>query len=265
VKKILFSLAAVALVATACNKAATPVTLSVGHVPSTVKGDVVSIPVNVTGITIVKPNGDTSGKTGHFHVFVDRRAAGLGQTIPKGVRGIVHSEKSPVMVYGLTPGEHTFHIVLGNGAHVRIDRRARATIHVKTEGPAVQGSAPATITKGQDLVVKLQAWGVKIVDPGTESSPDEGHYHVLVDPATPPQAGAMIADSAMAGASPSPSASASASPAAMMPSATYMTGSSSQTITGLTPGEHVIWVVLADKDHKAWSVPVMDMFKVTVV
>jgi len=43
-----------------------------------------------------------------------------------------------------------------------------------------------------------------------------------------------------------------------------MTGGTSQTITGLTPGKHLIWVVLAGKDHKAWDPPVMDLIKVTV-
>ncbi len=258
-RKILFALVAVALVATACNKAPNPqnVKLTLGHVPTTVQGNVVSIPVTATGIKIVKPDGDTSGKTGHYHVFIDRKPLAIGQTIPK-MRGIVHSEVSPIKIYGLTPGEHVFHVVLGNGSHVRIDRKAKATVNVKVEGPSVQGTAPATIAKGQDLVVALQAEGVKIVEPGTESGTGEGHYHVLVDPATPPAPGAMMADSAMTSASPSPSAS------PMMSGHTYMTGASSQTISGLSAGEHVIWVVLADKDHKAWSTPVMDMFKVTV-
>ena len=38
---------------------------------------------------------------------------------------------------------------------------------------------------------------------------------------------------------------------------------SSTTITGLTAGEHIIWVVLGDGTHKAFDPPVMD--KLTVV
>jgi len=262
VKKILLSFVALAFVASACNKAPAVVTLTLGHVPATVEGNVVSLPVSVTGIKIVKPDGDTSGKTGHYHVFIDKRPTKRGQTIPK-IPGIVHSEVSPIMIYGLTPGSHVFHVVLGNGAHVRIDQKVHAMVTVNVLGPAVQGSAPATLTKGQDLVVNLQAEGVKIVDPGTETSDTEGHFHILVDPATPPKAGEMIADSAMQ-ASPAPSAmsSASASPSAMT-SSSYMTGASSQTITGLSAGTHVIWVVLADKDHRAWKFPVMDKLMVT--
>jgi len=265
VRKIVLLLVALAMVASACNKASTVKTtnakLTVGDVPTEIKGDVLSIPVTVQGIKIVEPNGDTSGKTGHFHVFIDRLPIKPGQAIPKGVKNIVHSADNPIKIFGLTPGEHRLHIVLGNGSHVRIDPSARAVVKVKVDGPGVQGIAPSTVAKGTDLVVQLKAEGVKIVDPGTETGSDEGHFHVLVDPSTPPKAGAEITDSSMTGASPSPSASPMAS---AMPSAMYMTGGTSQTITGLAPGEHVIWVVLADKDHKAWDPPVMDKFKVTV-
>jgi hypothetical protein len=260
VRKILFTLVALALVASACNRssAAKQPTLTIGHVPSTVEGNVVAIPVTVKGIKIIEPNGDTSGKTGHFHVFVDRLPIKPGKVIPKGMRNIVHSAANPIMIYGLTPGLHKLHVVLGNGEHVRIDGNARGVVRVTVKGPSVQGNAPATIAQGTPLVVNLKAEGVKIVEPGTESGPGEGHYHVLVDPATPPIAGAMIPDSSMTNASPAPSSSPG------MQSSMYMTGGTSQSITGLTSGEHTIWVVLADKDHKAWNPPVMDMFKVTV-
>src|SRR5947209_65090 len=49
-----------------------PVSVTVGTVPQSVQGNVVTIPVTVKGIDIVKANGDTSGKTGHFHVFIDK-------------------------------------------------------------------------------------------------------------------------------------------------------------------------------------------------
>jgi hypothetical protein len=254
VRKIAFSLVAIALVASACNKA-TAVTMTVGHVPSSVPGDVVTIPVTVGGIKIVKADGDKSGKSGHFHVFVDKLPPAEGKVIPK-ERGIVHTAESPIKLYGLTPGKHNIHIVLGNGLHERIDGAVRATVKVNVTGPGVQGTAAPTLAKGQDLVVQLKAEGVKIVEPGTEASADEGHFHILVDPASPPKAGEMIADSAMSGASPAPSA--------MTSSSSYMTGGTSQTIKGLTAGEHIIWVVLADKDHKAWKVPVMDKITVTV-
>src|SRR4051794_40004775 len=96
------------LVASACNHKTAPVSkvsLTLGHVPSTVAGNVVTIPVTVKGIKIVKADGDTSGKTGHFHVFIDRRPLKPGATIPK-LRGIVHTADNPIKLYGLTPGTH---------------------------------------------------------------------------------------------------------------------------------------------------------------
>ncbi len=237
-KKIVLSLVALCLVATACNKAQN-VTMTVGHVPSSVEGNVVTIPVNIKGIKIVKADGDTSGKSGHFHVFIDRNPVKVGKTIPK-MRGIVHSSDNPIKIYGLTPGRHVFRIVLGNGEHKRILGKIRHHVRVNVKGPGVQGTVAPTAKKGEDVTVQLASEGVKIVDPGSESSANEAHYHVIVDPTTPPKAGSMDRDEA------------------------YMTAASSVTLKGLSAGEHVIWVVLEDKDHKALDPPVMDKLTVTV-
>jgi hypothetical protein len=261
VRKILFAFVALALVTAGCSKSSTSKpSITVGNVPSTIQGNVLTIPVTVKGITIVKPNGDTSGKTGHFHIFIDKLPVKPGVVIPH-AHNIVHTADDPIKIYGLTPGMHKLHIVIGDGAHIRIAPSARAVVKVKVDGPSVQGLAPATILKGQALTVELRAEGVKIVAPGTETGTDEGHFHVLVDPATPPKAGESV-DNMTSAPEASPMSSPEVSP--MASAMTFMTGGTSQTITGLTPGEHVIWVVLAGKDHKAWNPPVMDRLTVTV-
>jgi uncharacterized protein (DUF736 family) len=216
--------------------------LTLGSVPKSVEGNVVTIPVTVKGITIVKANGDTSGKTGHFHVFIDREPPAIGSVIPKEA-GIVHTADNPIKLYGLKVGMHTFHIVLGDGAHKRITN-AEESVSVDVKGPSVKASAPATITAGSDLTVGLSAEGVEIVKANGDTSGKTGHYHVLVDPATKPQPGEVI-------------------PAAV-PDKIIHTAASSTTISGLAKGEHVIWVVLGDGAHKAFDPPVMDKLTVTV-
>ncbi|MGH9194710.1 MAG: DUF4399 domain-containing protein, partial [Acidimicrobiia bacterium] len=84
-----------------------------------IKGNVVPLRVNAEGISIVKADGDTSGKTGHFHIFIDREPTEVGQVIPKEA-GIVHSADNPVTLAGLTKGEHRLVAVLGDGAHTRL-------------------------------------------------------------------------------------------------------------------------------------------------
>jgi hypothetical protein len=217
--------------------------ITLGTVASSVKGNVVSLPVSATGVTIVKADGDTSGKTGHFHVFVDKDPVAVGQTIAK-ERGIVHSADSPVKVWGLKPGSHTFTVVLGDGAHERLDVPATKTVTVNVEGPSVQGTAPASIDSGEALEIALASQGVEVVKADGDASGKTGHLHVLVDPATPPKGGDTIA--------------------AAVPGKIYHTTEASVSIPGLAKGEHTVWIVLGDGNHKAFDPPAMDKLTVTV-
>lgn len=88
-------------------------------VETKVEGDAAVLTMKVGGVTIVAANGDTSGKSGHFHVFIDREPLKEGETIPK-EDGIVHSADNPIRVPGLSPGEHDLTVVLGDGNHTRI-------------------------------------------------------------------------------------------------------------------------------------------------
>src|SRR5205814_912807 len=82
-----------------------------------IKGNVVSLALGVGGISLVKADGDTSGRTGHLHVFVDRDPVRPGQVIPKDP-GIIHTTDTTISVPPLAPGEHTLWVVLGDGNHV---------------------------------------------------------------------------------------------------------------------------------------------------
>jgi len=89
--------------------------------PATITpGQPLPIDVAIEGVQLVKPDGDTSGRTGHLHAFVDKEPT-PGQPIPAGDPAIIHSATSPITINGLTAGEHTIWIVLGNGAHVPFD------------------------------------------------------------------------------------------------------------------------------------------------
>ena len=122
---------------------------------STVAGDTVTLRVAASGVRIVKPDGDVSGRTADYHVFVDRNPVAPGESIPK-LPGITHTPVSPVLLTGLTPGLHQIFVVLGDGAHRRLGKAiAHTSVHV--EGPTVQLSGPATAKVGETVTVRLRA------------------------------------------------------------------------------------------------------------
>jgi hypothetical protein len=211
--------------------------------PSTIEGNVVSMKARVTGIEIVKADGDTSEKTGHFHVFIDRDPVDVGEVIPKEA-GIVHTTDNPIKVYGLSVGEHTLTVVIGDGTHKRFGEDLEQTATVDVKGPSVDGTAPATLDEGADLTVELKSEGVEIVKADGKRNDKTGHFHILVDPQTAPEGGDAI-------------------PAAVENKIIH-TADDSATVSGLAKGEHTIWVVLGDGQHYAFDPPVMDKLTVTV-
>jgi hypothetical protein len=214
--------------------------LAVRDVESSVGGNTVLLPVDVEGVDIVAADGDTSGDSGHFHVFVDREPADVGETIPR-ERGVVHSPDNPVWVVGLEPGSHELTVVVGDGTHHRIHGDLEDSVTVDVEGPSVWASAAV---EGPDVTVDLESQGVDIAAADGSTSKDSGHYHLIVDPQYPPKAGEQIAGAEEG--------------------KVYHSASDEVTIEGLPRGDHVIWVVLGDGTHEAFDPPVMDKLTVTI-
>jgi hypothetical protein len=206
---------------------------------STVKGNVVDLKLAPQGIQIVKADGDTSGKTGHFHVFLDRTPPPPGAGIPKET-GIVHSADDPIRLSGLTVGKHRLVVVLGDGAHRRIGT-TQAETTVTFEGPAVQASAPAVVPNGKPAVVTLTAQGLDVVKANGDTSGKTGHFHLFVDRPVSP-AGQPIPVAADV----------------------IHTAATTVAVPGLAPGEHTITVVAGDGLHVPLSPPVEAKVSFTV-
>jgi hypothetical protein len=218
--------------------------LSIGEVPDSVEGNVVTLPIEIEGIEIVKADADDSGDSGHFHVFIDKEPVDVGETIAVEPGVIVHSADNPIKLWGMGVGSHELTVVLGDGTHTRIGDGIEDSVTVEVEGPSVDGTAPATIDEGDDLTVELASEGVDIKAADDDTSGDSGHFHVLVDPASPPEAGETI-------------------PAAEE-GKVFHSIESEVTVEGLEAGEHIIWVVLGDGAHTAFDPAVMDKLTVTV-
>lgn len=209
---------------------------------TSVKGNVVTLDLDVGGVRIVKADGDASGDTGHLHVFIDKEPVPVGEVIPRGP-GIIHTTDNPVKVHGLSVGEHRITVVMGDGKHTRLPDLAAAT-SVTVEGPSVMASAPTTVPAGQPVRVDLKSEGVQITKADGDTSFRAGHYHIFVDrDPTPP--GETV-------------------PPKPEDGSIIHTAESSVDLPPLAPGEHTIWVILGNGAHVAFDPPVREKLTITV-
>lgn len=214
---------------------------------SSIKGNVVNLVLEVSGIKIVAAKDDPgTGGTGHFHVFIDRNPVLAGETIPSGQPDIVHTAANPVQLTGLSVGEHRLAVVLGDKGHVRLGDVEAGTF-VKVGGPSVDGTAPATAKGGEAIKVEVKVEGVQIVTAASDKSNKDGaagHLHIFVNK-DPTAAGTAIP---------------SGDPAIIH------TASTSVEIPAnlLKVGENILWVVLGYADHTPFDPQVLDKIIVTV-
>jgi len=206
-----------------------------------VEGNVLTLDLKAVGVDIVKADGDTSGRTGHYHVFIDQKPVKVGEVIPK-APGIVHSTDNPVKVYGLTTGKHTAVVVIGDGAHTRRGSASK-TIHFTVAGPSVHASVQASTPAGQPVVVTVAVQGVKIVKADGDTSGKTGHLHLFVD------------------REPTPANESIPKPA---DGSIIHSADTTIPVPNLAKGDHTIWVVLGNGAHDPWKPPVMDKLTFTV-
>ena len=225
--------------ATTARPAASSLTIVGPPTGSVVKGNVVSLDLEGRGVDIVKADGDTSGRTGHYHVFIDREPVPDGVAIPREA-GIVHTTDDPVALPGLAVGTHRVVVVYGNGAHVRMGT-AQAETTVKVEGPSLEATAPATSPAGQPVVVDVKLEGLTLVKADGDTSGRTGHVHVFVDREPTPAGQAIPVEAGI-----------------------IHSAATKIEVPGLSPGEHTLSVVAGDGVHVPLNPRVMDKVTVTV-
>jgi hypothetical protein len=235
------TVAAMLAVACAGNRELPTVDITSPANGASVSGNVLTLDLKAVGVDIVKADGDTSGRTGHYHVFIDQKPVKVGEVIPK-APGIVHSTDNPVKVYGLTTGKHTATVVIGDGAHTRRGSASK-TIHFTVAGPSVHASVQASTPAGQPVVVTVAVQGVKIVKADGDTSGKTGHLHVFVD------------------REPTPANESIPKPA---DGSIIHTADTTIPVPNLAKGDHTIWVVLGNGAHEPWKPPVMDKITFTV-
>lgn len=207
---------------------------------SIVRGDVVTLKVRAQGVRIVKPDGDTSGRTAHYHVFIDRTPVAPGAVIPK-EPGIVHTATAPIVITGLAPGTHQLFVVLGDGTHHRLGRSVvHTSVHMK--GPSIHVTGPAAAAVGQGFSISVKVHGVRLVAADGDTSGQTGHLHVFIDRDPTPSGQAIPKE----------------------PGIIHTAATTIDIPAFTTPGEHVLWVVLGNGNHVPFNPPVLDKLTVTV-
>lgn len=204
-----------------------------------IKGNVVSLDLVPEGINIVPADGDRSGGTGHYHVFIDRDPVPVGEVIPREA-GIVHTTDDPVVLPGLAVGTHRFAVVYGDGAHYRL-ASGQVETTVQVDGPSVDATAPAAVSTGQPVTVTIEVEGISLVTADGDRSGTTGHLHLFIDrDPTPP-----------------------GQPIPVEPGIVHTTNTTVE-LPNLGPGEHRVWVVVGDGAHYPLEPRVADRLTVGV-
>lgn len=202
-----------------------------------VPGNVVDLQVAAQGLGITPADGDTTGATGHFHVFINQDPVAPGEAIGMAA-GIVHFSSDSVRIPGLAAGSHRLTVVLGDGAHNRLGS-VSDTVEVQVQGPSISLSVPADAPQATGFAVDVRSEGVEIGGSGDQAR----QLALLIDPEADPQSGGQ----------PIPSDDRNI----------HMSGTSHQ-VAGLAEGQHTIWVVLTDADRVPVSPLVADRAVVTI-
>lgn len=206
-----------------------------------VEGNVIELEAHAEGVEITEPDRDGPGNSGHFHVFIDRDPVASGETISDGPQ-IVHFTESPVLIPGLTVGNHTLTVVLGDGNERRIGR-VSDTVEVEVMGPSIDATAPESAPNATGFTITTTMQGAQISEPSDGDEPAGPHLDLIIDPDEDPQAdGQPIPED----------------------SNHIHTSGTAHEVEGLPAGEHTIWVVLTDQNHVPVNPMVADRVEVTI-
>jgi len=104
-------------------QAGTPTKGATVKITTPARGATLTGPVKITlvatGVEIVPATDERPG-TGHHHLFVDRDVTPVGDTIPRGVTGILHLGRGQTefVLDSLKPGPHRVIAVVGDWRHI---------------------------------------------------------------------------------------------------------------------------------------------------
>jgi hypothetical protein len=264
--------------------------------PPQVTGTTVTIGLASSGIDIRPANGDGSGHTGHFVVFVDQDPPAPGTAIPTNLstEGVIHSADPSVTLRGEDPGSHRLVVTLADGNNARLgDGTDTATAVVKGSGlgmsvdqstPTCQGAQVTVVSIGFSLPVvagpaTLSAKG-DVTVPSTTTTTTLPSVTDLISPAVTTTTTAAPAAAGSPSTTAGPTTTAPPPPPAQIsyfldrpPTSAAATptdfgsltsASLAVCVTGLTSGRHTVWAVTVDSSGAPLTTPIESKFSFTV-
>ena len=142
-------------------------------------GNTATLELSAAELRVVEPDGDTSGRTGHFVVFVDAEPVPVGEKVEPG-EGVIEAFENPVRITGLDSGRHEVSVVVADGAARRMnDHLATATMQVKP--PTLKATAPEKNEAGKPVAISIEVEGVQPAPAGPDTSGATGHFALFLD------------------------------------------------------------------------------------
>ena len=265
--------------------------------PPQVTGTTIKVSLSSSDIAIKPANGDASGHSGHYVLFVDQDPPAPGTLIPanKAAEGIIHTAASGVTLRGEDPGSHRLTVALADGTNARLgDAKDTATAVVSPPGlgmsvdqsaPGCQGALVTVTPTGFSLPVvasdmaTLSAKG-DVTVPGTTTTSTVPSVTDGVSPAlattttaAPVVAGAPTTTAGPTTTAPPPSPAQvsyfldrppASGPAASIDVGVLTTVALSVCVTGLPSGAHTVWAVTVDSAGAPLITPIESKFSFTV-
>jgi hypothetical protein len=103
----------------------------------------VKIVLKTTGVEIVAATDERPG-TGHHHLFVDKDVTPAGDTMPRGVTGILHLGRGQTeIVDTLKPGPHRIIAVVGDFKHIALSPMVSDTVNFTVKAGGKAAAKPA--------------------------------------------------------------------------------------------------------------------------
>lgn len=203
-------------------------------------GNVAELELSGAGVRIVEPDGDTSGHTGHYAVFVDREPVAVGEEIPQDDDDVHEVTEDEVELAGLAAGAHEVTVVIADGRNRRMGP-AEADAGFTVKAPTLHASAADVKSSKQPVVLQVEVSGVTLVAPDGSTAATAGHYAVFID-REPTAAGVPVPKEAGIVANFTPTVA----------------------LDDLGGGEHELWVVLVTGAGVPFDPLVADKVAVTV-
>jgi hypothetical protein len=147
--------------------------VSFGGQPPAVTGSTVTLTLSSVGILIRAADGDASGRTGHYVVFVDKDPPAPGTHIPTGYEadGIYHTTDKTLAVRGSQPGPHRFVLALADGTNARLgETQVEANVTVTPPGIRLAVSTSGTPSGAPSTAPSTSHSGAPSTAPPTSSA-----------------------------------------------------------------------------------------------